>query len=145
MDLIPKRDYFFCRYCGTYHFLHENEDGVKLTGIKDVAKCPECDENLHLGIISKEPILHCEKCRGNLVKTKSVNIILKDNAIRKLALPSNKQLALDHGDRPKQHKCPGCHQAMDSHPFHGTGNIYVESCGKCLLVWFDYKEILLLG
>lgn len=145
MELIPNRDYFFCKSCGSYHFLKENEDGVKLTGLKDKASCPDCKERLHLGFISEEPVLHCDNCRGNLVKARSVSVILRDNHIRRQGPPSKKDNALSYADRPKHHHCPGCSELMDSHPFHGKGKIYIESCQKCLLVWFDYKEILLLG
>jgi Zn-finger nucleic acid-binding protein len=145
MELIPKRDYFFCSYCGTYHFLKENEDGVKIFGLKDKTKCPECKDQLLLGSISNEIILHCDSCRGNLVKTSSVTVIINDNKFREQTLPSKKKQILMEGDRPKHHACPSCHEKMDSHPYHGQGLIYIESCGNCKLVWFDYKEILLLG
>ena len=145
MDLIPRRDYFACSYCGAYHFQNENEDGIKLFGIKDETQCTNCKTNLKLGSISNEMILHCEQCRGNLVKTKSVPIILADNEIRNQGLPSAKQAELMEGDRPKHHPCPCCNEVMDSHPFLAKGTVYVESCGQCKLVWFDYKEILLLG
>lgn len=145
MDLIPRRDYFACSYCGAYHFVDENEDGIKLFGIKDTTKCPSCKENLHLASISSEMILHCNHCRGNLVKARSVPIILEDNEFRKQGLPSKKRQKLMEGDRPQHHYCPCCDETMDSHPYHAKGTIYIESCGQCRLVWFDYKEILLMG
>jgi hypothetical protein len=38
--------------------------------------------------------------------------------------------------------CPQCHARMDTHPYEGPGNVVVDSCSICYLIWLDSGEIL---
>jgi len=37
--------------------------------------------------------------------------------------------------------CPACHQLMDTHPYYGPGNVVINDCGGCGLVWLDFGEL----
>jgi Zn-finger nucleic acid-binding protein len=30
---------------------------------------------------------------------------------------------------------------MDTHPYGGPGNIVVDNCEKCQIIWLDYGEL----
>jgi hypothetical protein len=38
--------------------------------------------------------------------------------------------------------CPQCHIRMDTHRYGGPGNVIVDSCSKCELIWLDHGELL---
>ena len=34
---------------------------------------------------------------------------------------------------------------MDVHPYYGPGNVIIDTCGKCHLVWLDFGELKQIG
>jgi Zn-finger nucleic acid-binding protein len=30
---------------------------------------------------------------------------------------------------------------METHPYYGPGNVIIDSCGECDLVWLDFGEL----
>ena len=30
---------------------------------------------------------------------------------------------------------------MDVHPYYGPGNVVIDTCGQCYLVWLDHGEL----
>jgi Zn-finger nucleic acid-binding protein len=30
---------------------------------------------------------------------------------------------------------------MDTHPYYGPGNVVIDNCGRCGLVWLDFGEL----
>ena len=39
-------------------------------------------------------------------------------------------------------KCPLCEDIMDVHPYFGPGNVVIDSCVNCHLIWVDNGEIV---
>ncbi|MFC2031008.1 zf-TFIIB domain-containing protein [Chloroflexota bacterium] len=37
--------------------------------------------------------------------------------------------------------CPRCGIVMDTHPYYGPGNIVIDNCGRCNLIWLDSGEL----
>ncbi len=37
--------------------------------------------------------------------------------------------------------CPQCHGRMDAHFYCGPGNVVVDSCDQCFLVWMDRGKL----
>jgi hypothetical protein len=37
--------------------------------------------------------------------------------------------------------CPKCGAAMDDHPYGGGGNVNVDSCETCEMIWLDGAEL----
>jgi Zn-finger nucleic acid-binding protein len=33
---------------------------------------------------------------------------------------------------------------MDVHPYYGPGNVVIDTCGKCGLVWLDHGEMAVI-
>ena len=38
-------------------------------------------------------------------------------------------------------KCPQCKQQMDTHLYGGPGNVIIDVCEACGLVWLDHGEL----
>ena len=38
--------------------------------------------------------------------------------------------------------CPQCHHAMDAHYYAGPGNVVIDSCEDCCLIWLDRGELM---
>jgi hypothetical protein len=47
----------------------------------------------------------------------------------------------DHGDLKRTVQCPRCHRRMDTHFYAGPGNVIVDSCADCSLIWLDRGEL----
>ncbi len=37
--------------------------------------------------------------------------------------------------------CPRCHTRLATHPYYGPGNVVVDSCGRCDVIWLDFGEL----
>ncbi len=48
---------------------------------------------------------------------------------------------LEQVDLEKERYCQTCGQKMDTHPYGGGGNVVIDVCPSCHVVWFDYEEI----
>jgi hypothetical protein len=48
----------------------------------------------------------------------------------------------DRGDLKRTIQCPKCHRRMDTHFYAGPGNVIVDSCGDCYLIWLDRGELM---
>ena len=33
---------------------------------------------------------------------------------------------------------------MDTHPYYGPGNVVIDSCARCAVVWLDYHELAMI-
>jgi hypothetical protein len=48
----------------------------------------------------------------------------------------------DKGDLKRTIRCPKCNRRMDTHFYAGPGNVIVDSCGDCFLIWLDRGELM---
>jgi len=48
---------------------------------------------------------------------------------------------IDPRDLLRHITCPSCRGAMDVHPYYGPGNVVIDTCGQCYLVWLDHGEL----
>jgi len=139
LEIVPNRDYYKCSYCDSLHFPKENSENIKIFNQKKKRFCPKCKESLNLASIHNIKILHCEKCRGNLIRAKTMNYILSELKTKNPHLGPIKSNVETCPNRNLN--CPFCRSKMDSHPYHGQGNVSIDSCGKCYVIWFDYGEL----
>jgi Zn-finger nucleic acid-binding protein len=142
MELFERRRYYFCRYCGTFHFIESAEtDGVQVLERVGATPCPVCTAPLAKALLdSVHPIQYCEQCRGVLLpRSVFVDAI---NARRAFAtgaptVPS----PLDERELERRVACPLCREKMDVHPYFGPGNIVIDSCTACDVIWLDFGEL----
>jgi len=143
LRLIDGRDYFCCDFCSTFHFPEATEasaDGVTLLGEASDADCPICDVPLCAGSIDGNRVLFCETCRGVLVDGESFTHIVRKRRAERSG-PADKPKPLNPEELQRKIDCPVCHKRMDVHPYYGPGNVVIDSCIRCHLIWLDHGEI----
>jgi Zn-finger nucleic acid-binding protein len=143
MKVVRGRDYFTCEYCTSFHFPRESRDGVRLLGEMSNVDCPVCHLTLVSASIDGVPALHCNKCNGNLVQASGFIRIVDSRRARseKSSLPR----LLNREALKREIACPLCGRAMDTHPYSGPGNVVIDSCGHCALIWLDRSEISVIA
>src|SRR5918993_1664310 len=71
MELFERRRYYFCTYCGTFHFIETPPvDGVQVIERPATASpCPLCARPLAKSLLDETyRIESCEQCRGVLMR-----------------------------------------------------------------------------
>lgn len=140
--LKPDTAGFTCDYCRRVFFPGEEDDGVELvegcTSLTGQA-CPLCSLPLVKATIGKIRVSFCTQCHGLLV-TMSVLPNLIEILHSEEAKPAV-QTPGDRGELKRALTCPQCRQRMETHFYSGPGNVIVESCGTCWLIWLDRGEL----
>jgi Zn-finger nucleic acid-binding protein len=139
--LKPDTEGFKCDYCHAVFHPDAQGDGVLVSSGPDPAglACPVCSLPLVRASIAKIPVLFCNQCHGFLMAMPVVEAAideLRGNAGRPAV-----QTPPDRGDLKRTVQCPKCHRRMDTHFYSGPGNVIVDSCDTCLLIWFDRGEL----
>ncbi len=133
-------DHFVCDFCATFHFPDKTEDGVVVIGEPGRRDCPVCSAPLVSAFIQKKPVEHCATCQGVLVDRRGFNRIIEALRARHRG-PRLEPRQIDPEERQRKLRCPGCGEQMDVHPYYGPGNVLIDSCWECALVWLDRGEI----
>ena len=139
--LKPDTEGFKCEYCHAVFHPGAEDDGVLVSSEPDPAglACPICSLPLVKASIAKIPILFCNQCQGILMPMPAV-----EAAIDELRGDSRRpavQIPPDRGDLKRTVRCPKCNRRMDTHFYSGPGNVIVDACDTCLLIWFDRGEL----
>ena len=134
------QDFFHCQYCGSYDFPDPNQEGVVLLEETSPSICPLCQEPLVSAVVKKVYILSCPHCRGNLIEQSKMLAILCQS---QTSAPVHK----DPHSLPNKTEfsrtvsCPACQQVMTVYPYGGPGNIIIQGCEPCQLIWLDFGEL----
>ena len=142
---------FMCKQCGNAFFSnapdHESpaatQDGVVGTGEQLTTCCPVCrDCPLSGGVIEDHRVLYCQQCSGVLISNRNFSEVLA--RLRRAGGSSGSDKdpqPIDPSEFQRQIGCPNCSNRMDVHPYYGPGNVVIDSCCRCFLIWFDQGEI----
>jgi Zn-finger nucleic acid-binding protein len=116
-----------------------NEDGVQV-GAETTHVCPVCQTMLSDGTVQNRPVLYCAKCRGLLV---SINKFLPlVEFLRALWRPAGANIEpRDNSDADRKLTCPMCDGTMIGHPYGGPGNVNIDTCERCSVIWLDHNEL----
>lgn len=140
MELLPGREYFYCAYCGSFAFPTPSEDGVITLGERGDLACPICSTRLSTASVADMRVLHCTTCRGLIAEQEAFATMVRflraevsgePDPVRPVA-----RAALD-----RRIACPRCGDTMETHPYYGPGNVVIDNCASCALVWLDYGEL----
>jgi Zn-finger nucleic acid-binding protein len=143
MELIANRGSFFCRYCGSFHFPDAAGDGgVRIVG--DPEKpivCTVCKATLSSAMLDESFMVHyCRNCRGILIPRAGFATVVEKR--RAWALdPPGPAIPLERAELDRQMACPACAARMITHPYYGPGNVVIDSCSTCDLIWLDFGEL----
>jgi Zn-finger nucleic acid-binding protein len=143
MELFERRRYYYCRYCGTFEFLDAPEtDGIRVLERRtDAQACPLCQAPLAKSLLDgAHTIQHCEKCRGALLERAVFAYAVSQRRAHARG-PGIRPVEQDRRELQRRVSCPSCRTAMDVHPYYGPGNVVIDTCRKCDLVWLDFGEL----
>jgi Zn-finger nucleic acid-binding protein len=141
---VRDADHFVCDFCASFHFPQRNLDGVAILGGPGQRKCPVCAEALISAAVQRKPVEHCSKCQGVLSDRRAFNGIVEQLRARNRR-PRQDPRPIDPAERDRLLLCPVCKAPMEVHPYYGPGNVLLDSCHVCNLVWLDHGEIASLG
>jgi Zn-finger nucleic acid-binding protein len=143
MELFATRGYFFCRYCGSFHFPETTgDDGIRILGPSQKSLgCAACEKPLASAMLDESfNVQYCENCRGVLLPRTAFATVVQKRRAWATGQPSP-PVALDRAELERQVSCPSCRSAMATHPYYGPGNVVIDSCATCDLVWLDFGEL----
>src|SRR5579862_8679111 len=140
MRLKQDAEFFTCEYCGNIHFPEPNADGVRVLGEAVPELCPLCSLALVKAAMSGHRFRYCEHCRGMLMVMDVFSEMVDDLRSRREAT-ANPAHQPDWHDLDRRIRCPQCQTVMETHLYGGPGNVIIDDCEKCSLVWLDYGEL----
>ncbi len=140
MKVVRDGDYLACEYCGSFYFPKPSRDGVRELGEKSGLQCPVCRGNLVSAALPGSEVLQGEKCKGLLIGQRELR-----EAVEYLRAgasgPPDIPKAMNPEELKRKIQCPCCGKAMDTHAYSGPGNIVVDLCPDCRVVWLDSGKL----
>lgn len=142
MTLYADRGYAFCTHCGTFHFPEPTGEGIRALGeAGDDLCCPLCHAPLLVAALNERyPAHYCQACRGLLFERGSFRGVVQLRRSQ-AAGPGVTPRPLDRAELARQVSCPACGRLMDTHPYLGPGNVLIDTCSACDLIWLDHGEL----
>jgi Zn-finger nucleic acid-binding protein len=143
MELFAARGYFFCKYCGSFHFPETaGDDGIKVLGDSERrVNCAVCGKPLAPAQLDDtHAVQYCRNCRGVLLPRAAFAAVVEKR--RAWAThPPGPPVPLNRAELDRKVICPSCQGSMSAHPYYGPGNVVIDSCQKCDAIWLDFGEL----
>jgi Zn-finger nucleic acid-binding protein len=143
MALMASRRYFLCGHCGAYHFPETvAADGVRIVGqLPDAPNCPTCAIALAHALLDEEhPIDFCAKCRGILLPRTSFALVTQKRRAWATSPPAE-PFPLNREELRRQIACPKCRRPFATYAHSGPGNVVIDNCARCDIIWLDFGEM----
>ena len=143
MELFATRGYFFCRYCGSFHFPESaNDQGVKvLADAAGPVPCPACSKGLATATLDGAHAIHyCRNCRGLLLARGSFGDVIRMRRAWATGPPVD-PAPIRQDELKRVASCPSCRNRMATYPYYGPGNVVIDTCDECNVVWLDFGEL----
>jgi LSD1 subclass zinc finger protein len=144
LELLPGRSHLRCPYCTSLTFPEPTGDGVVVLEGTHPHDCPACHRPLALAALDGDSVGYCRDCRGILLST--------DHFARAIARRRDAQSGRDRAVEPidpkdlrRVRRCARCGRRTDTHVYGGGGNVVIDTCEHCQLVWLDAGELTALG
>mgnify|MGYP000086801323 CR=1 FL=1 len=90
--------------------------------------------------VAQTRVLHCARCLGVLTKQeifRDMVTYLRTHASGSPDAPT----PIDRDELRRRVQCPYCHRVMETHPYYGPGNVVIDTCMTCQVIWLDYGEL----
>ena len=139
MKLVLDRQHFHCEYCTSLYFPKENEDGIRVLEHNSETNCPVCDIPMAYGFIDQTQTLYCLNCRGMLIDQEVFLMVIEYLRARSQQPPIPPP-PVDLTELKRQINCTNCGRQMSTHLYGGPGNLVVDNCKHCALLWLDNNE-----
>lgn len=132
-----------CDYCGTVHILRPETASIdRLSWLSELAEhdCPLCRTSLAKALVDHQEVEACPKCFGVLLPRTAFASVVADRRARFKGLEDLPR-ALDERSLHPELECPACSKPMETHRYYGPGNVAIDSCRECAIVWVDAGEL----
>lgn len=127
-----------CDYCGSQATPAMDEDGVVV--LESTSRpCPVCETPLANASIERQDMLYCARCHGMLLEMEKFLPLLEILRERRYWSRTSQSPRASRAGRIL--RCPLCKARMDEHAYGGGGNVDVDSCEPCGVVWLDRGEL----
>jgi Zn-finger nucleic acid-binding protein len=138
--LHATRPCWTCAHCGSLVCPEPAADGVRVTGEQGHA-CPICAVPLTRAVLDERDAIEvCERCKGILMARRDFAVTL--TARRRTArTPAITPTPADARELERRIACPNCNARMITDWYYGPGNIIIDTCPACDLVWLDAGEM----
>ena len=140
MRLKADMESFTCDYCKRVVLPEKNDDGVRVLGEPSGQDCPLCNLPLVHAVLAKNPVIYCTGCKGMLIPMAMLEGLIEE--LRDEHGAGASPAVPDKEDLSRKINCPQCHHPMDAHFYAGPGNVVIDSCEDCSLIWLDSGELL---
>ena len=140
MALLPNRPCWQCGHCASLVCPEPAADSLRVTGGPGHA-CPVCRQPLmHAVLDDREQIEVCDRCKGILMARRAfaVTLTARRRAAQTAAVTPS---PADPDDLRRRVPCPRCAATMIADWYYGPGNIVIDTCPTCDLVWLDAGEL----
>lgn len=140
MKLKSDMQSFKCEYCQSVYFPEKNDDGVRVLEEQSGHDCPVCTVPLMHAYLGPSPLIYCTKCNGMLIAMGMLEGMI--DQLRSADANVTAPPPPDKEDLKRKINCPQCHRPMDAHVYGGPGNVIIDSCEDCCLIWLDRGELM---
>jgi len=82
----------------------------------------------------------CERCKGLLLPRHTFAVTLTAKR-RAATTPSQTPVPTDRAELQRRVACPQCRAPMITDWYYAPGNIVIDTCETCDLVWLDAGEL----
>ena len=140
------RGHLQCDFCASIQLLDRNgisSDGVVSLGEEVAECCPVCSGHLTKAVLDGVTVLFCHDCRGLLLANDAFAEIVQNRRARYDNAPITPP-PFDPTELDRKIKCPHCHRHMDTYAYYGPGNVVIDGCPRCHLVWCDHGEVTVI-
>ena len=139
---VGGQEYCRCSFCSSLIQLTEvSVDRILPAGTALDSQCPACAHPLLTGLIENRRALYCALCFGVLLRHADFGSIIQERAARRVGGEPAEPRPIDPAAFGRHLNCPSCRNAMEVHPYYGPGNIVVDTCAECGLIWLDHGEL----
>jgi len=140
MALHPTRPCWACGHCGSLVCPDPAADGLRVSG-EPGHLCPVCRTTLTRATLDdRDAIEFCDRCKGILMARRDFAVTLTARR-REASTPSVTPRPTDPAELERRLSCPNCRAAMMTDWYYGPGNIVIDTCPTCDLVWLDAGEL----
>lgn len=145
MSPVQGQDYFFCEYCYSFHFPSEEADnGLMVLDDEGRLPCPVCESTLVPASLESERVLYCKKCKGMYMKRRSFTRVVDLKRAQYKGRPLRKRKRLTEDELSRKTVCPLCNKPMVTHPYYGPGDVIIDNCIDCNMIWLDEGELTII-
>ncbi|HEY4262969.1 MAG TPA: zf-TFIIB domain-containing protein [Schlesneria sp.] len=143
LDWDGSRPIIVCEFCSSIRSVDATSGSADRVSPLDHPggfDCPRCRQSLVVAAMDGLKVEHCQGCRGVIIQRHLFATLVR-NRRADFRGADARPIPLDFDQLKLIVDCPSCKQAMEVHPYYGPGNIVIDSCSHCGLVWLDSGEM----